>query len=341
MAQARLIPQDTEQALQALRDAPLSVPAAREHWKYSKLALARSTVAEASADDGVEISSVPDALQALLADSSFCPLTCEILLRGPRIRYLQAADSTRLELDASPASTPTVIQVPSGVTAEIIDRSERASAWTICLVAENATLAYHRLRANPEAQEWSKLQFVLHRDSQVRLTSFARGAAFRRHDVSVDLAGANAAFLFDGAAVASGKQHIDLQSHVRHHAPHTRSTQRWHTIGQERATLTYRGRIYIAEHCNGVDAGLTNRNLALGAGVTINTKPELEIYSDDVRCAHGATVGQLDEETLFFLRARGIDELTARRMLAEGFLRECLSGPLAEDAAQVLTGSVA
>ncbi len=341
MAEARLIPQHTEQALRALRDAPMSVPAAREHWKYSKLELARGAITDAPNADAVEIAGVPGALHAMLADSGFCPLTCDLLLREPRIQVLQLTESGRHELKVASAATPTVIQVASGISAEVIDRDQGASAWIICIIEDNATLNYHRLRSTQEVQEWSKLQFVQHRDSEVTLTSFVSAAAFRRHDVSVDLLGANAEFRFDGAAVASARQHIDLQSHVRHQAPHTRSKQRWHTIGQDRATLTYRGRIYIAEQCNGVDAGLTNRNLALGAGVTINTKPELEIYSDDVCCAHGATVGQLDEETLFFLRARGIDERTARRMLAEGFLRETLSGPLADEAAHVLTGSVA
>jgi Fe-S cluster assembly scaffold protein SufB len=341
MVEARLMSPETERTLTALRDAPMSVPAAREHWKYSRLQQAQETVMDAPANDGVDVSTVPGALQAMLADSGFCPLTCDLVLRHPRIRHLHLTEPGTLELPAASATTPTIIQVDAGVRVEIVDRTASSSAWTICLVAENAALAYHRLRSDGEVQEWNKLQFVQHGHSQVTLTSFATAAAFRRHDVSVDLLGGGSAFRFDGAAVAGGRQHLDLQSHVRHHAPHTTSEQRWHTIGQERSTLTYRGRIYIAEQCNGVDAALTNRNLALGSGVTINTKPELEIYSDDVRCAHGATVGQLDGETLFFLRARGIDEITARRMLAVGFLRECLSGPLAEDAALVLTRSVA
>ena len=92
----------------------------------------------------------------------------------------------------------------------------------------------------------------------------------------------------------------------------------------------FNGRIHIHHGADGSDALLSNRNLSLNPGAEINTKPELEIYTDDVRCAHGATVGQLSEESLFYLRSRGVNESAARALLCSGFLRECISGALTE-----------
>jgi Fe-S cluster assembly protein SufD len=95
----------------------------------------------------------------------------------------------------------------------------------------------------------------------------------------------------------------------------------------------FNGRIHIHPHSPRSDATLSNRNLALHPDAQINTKPELEIYTDDVKCAHGATVGQISADSLFYLQSRGLSERDARRMLCRAFIRECVTGPLADEAA--------
>ena len=322
MSAAAWLDQETIEKLTALVDAPQSVPAAREHWKYSKLSDARATLPESAPEgDAVAPNRIPGAAQAVLADTSFCPLTSEAVLTD----LIQ----------------PHIIDVAAGETAEVLHDDASDQRWVICLVRRDARLSYHTLRTEADSSAWTKVQIVTETGAEVSMNTYATGGRFRRMDLSVDLEGAHSRFEFTGAAAASGADHLDLQAHIRHHAPNTSSTTRWHTIGTGKATLNFRGRIYIAEHCNGVDASLNNRNLALEQGVTVNTKPELEIYSDDVRCAHGATVGQLDDAALFYLRSRGVPEAHARTLLAHGFLNECISGPYSERAQQTLTETLA
>ena len=322
MSTAAVLDQETVGKLTALVENPLSVPAAREHWKYSKLSEARATLPESpAATEGATLSSIPGAAEAALADTGFCPLTSEVVLNN--------------------IVQPRIIEVVAGNTEEVVVDDASDQRWVICLVRRDAVLRYHALHTEADMRSWIKVQIVAETGAEVSMNAYATGSGFRRLDLSVDLQGAHSRFEFSGAAASSGADHLDLQAHIRHHAPNTTSTTRWHTIGTGKATLNFRGRIYIAEHCNGVDASLNNRNLALEQGVTVNTKPELEIYSDDVRCAHGATVGQLDEAALFYLRSRGVPEAHARTLLAHGFLNECISGPHAERAERALTEALA
>ena len=111
------------------------------------------------------------------------------------------------------------------------------------------------------------------------------------------------------------------------------------------AKVTFNGRIHIHEHCGSVDANLSNKNLALANGATINTKPELEIYTDDVKCAHGATVGELDETQLFYLRSRGVPLADAQDLMVLAFLAEAIdeieSEDISEEILRVLRGWLA
>ena len=129
---------------------------------------------------------------------------------------------------------------------------------------------------------------------------------------------------------------LDQQITIEHINPHTTSRQRVHNIVADRGKSTFNGRIHIHEGAKNSDAQLSNKNLGLGANATINTKPELEIYNDDVSCAHGATIGQLDDNQLFYLCSRGVAPAVARRLLCEGFLQQCVDGPLADAAGPAL-----
>ena len=112
----------------------------------------------------------------------------------------------------------------------------------------------------------------------------------------------------------------------------------FHGIGAEKGTAVFNGRIHIHPGAPRADAVLSNRNLSLHPDAIINTKPELEIYTDDVRCAHGATVGQISEDSLFYLRSRGLSPAQAKRMLCRAFINECIEGALAEPAEAALLG---
>jgi Fe-S cluster assembly protein SufD len=128
----------------------------------------------------------------------------------------------------------------------------------------------------------------------------------------------------NGLYLLSGKQHIDNHTALDHAAPHAASHELYKGILDGESSAVFNGKIYVRKDAQKTDAKQTNKNLVLSEGATINTKPELQILADDVRCTHGATIGQLDEEALFYLRARGIDKTAARDLLIFAFARDVI-----------------
>ncbi|HMH69098.1 MAG TPA: Fe-S cluster assembly protein SufD [Pinirhizobacter sp.] len=151
------------------------------------------------------------------------------------------------------------------------------------------------------------------------------GGALVRHDVACDLAGAGARLETRGVFVIGQRQHVDTQLSVRHGGRDTTSDALWRGVADGRARGVFRGAIVVAEGADGSDAALSNKNLLLSANAEIDTKPELEIYADEVKAAHGATIGQLDERALFYLRSRGIGLAQARSLLTLAFCRVALA----------------
>lgn len=152
--------------------------------------------------------------------------------------------------------------------------------------------------------------------------SLLLGGRTVRHEVRVDVAGEGAACRLDGAYVLAGREEANIVTTVDHRAPRGETRELVKGVAADRAHGAFQGKITVHPGAQKVDARQTSRNLILGRRAAIDTKPELEIYADDVKCAHGASVGDLDEAALFYLRARGIPADEARRLLIEGFLRE-------------------
>ena len=150
------------------------------------------------------------------------------------------------------------------------------------------------------------------------------GGALVRHELTTELVGDGARFDSRGVFALSGRQHVDTQLEVRHNARDTASDALWRGIADGRSRGVFRGAIVVAEGADGSDASLSNKNLLLSAQAEIDTKPELEIYADEVKAAHGATIGQLDERSLFYLRSRGIPLAQARSLLTLAFCRAAM-----------------
>lgn len=173
------------------------------------------------------------------------------------------------------------------------------------------------------------IQSSLFRRSRYRLEAHAEaslhalelGGALARHELQAELVGEAASFRTHGAFLPDGRQHIDTQLAIEHRARATVSTSQWRGVASARARGVFRGAIMVAPGADGSDASLDNKNLLLSAQAEIDTKPELEIYADEVKAAHGATVGQLDERALFYLRSRGIPGAQARALLTAAFAR--------------------
>ena len=147
------------------------------------------------------------------------------------------------------------------------------------------------------------------------------GGSLVRHDLHAVLAGDKSRLDTRGVFALRGRQHVDTQMSIRHEALNTASESVWRGVADERSRGVFRGAIVVAEGADGSDASLSSKNLLLSGQAEIDTKPELEIYADEVKAAHGATVGQLDERSLFYLRSRGIPLAEARAMLTAAFCR--------------------
>ena len=216
----------------------------------------------------------------------------------------------------------------------------RAQILVLSLAADSE-VHWAAAEFTPDAEEWSLLQAKLQRNAALTLNRQCAVGGFRRQDVNVVLGGQGARLASFGAALVQDGGRLDQQLVVEHASRGTVSRIKQHNLAAGRSRCTFNGRIHIHAGAAGADADLSNRNLALDSSAEVNTKPELEIYNDDVRCAHGATVGQLDAEALFYLLSRGLEPHQAQRLLSLGFLRDGLVGPFAERAAQAFAAHFA
>ena len=150
------------------------------------------------------------------------------------------------------------------------------------------------------------------------------GAALSRNEIAVTLDGPGASCRLDSGYLARGRQHVDNTTEIVHAKPHTTSAEVYKGVLDDQARGVFQGRIVVAKDAQKADGHQLNKTILLSDRAEIDTKPELEIYADDVKCSHGAAAGELDEDALFYLRARGIDQADARRMLVEAFIGDAL-----------------
>jgi Fe-S cluster assembly protein SufD len=193
-------------------------------------------------------------------------------------------------------------------------------------LAEGAQLLHARVQdAADGATLLARTDAKVAAGAEYRRLDLELGAALSRHELNVDLAGAGARLLSSGALLAGGRRHVDTRLGVRHVAGETRCELLWRGLAAERGKLSFHGGIEILAGADGSDAMLSNKNLLLSANAEIDTQPVLQIHADEVKAAHGATVGRLDDASLFYLRARGIPLAQARVLLTLAFLREVLA----------------
>jgi Fe-S cluster assembly protein SufD len=208
-----------------------------------------------------------------------------------------------------------------------------SNAVTEMVAGGNSTVMHMMIeRSNLQSYNFSTLRIEQARNANVTSHSLLFGGGLVRNNVHPVLAGEGGECLINGLFIGSARQHLDNYMLVEHRSPYCTSRQFYNGILEGTAHGVFHGRIIVHKDAQKTNAKQINRNLLLSDDSQLNTNPQLEIYADDVKCTHGATVGQIETDALFYLRSRGIDERDARRLLLQAFAGECVdrmkAGPL-------------
>lgn len=159
-------------------------------------------------------------------------------------------------------------------------------------------------------------------DSNFTINTVTLNGALVRNNLNIDVNGSNCETHLNGAYILKGNQHIDNHTVVDHKVPHCESNELYKGIIGDKGTAVFNGKVFVRKDAQKINAFQSNGNVLLSGDASVNSKPELEIYADDVKCSHGSTTGQLDEEAVFYLRARGISETGARQLMVGAFVGE-------------------
>jgi Fe-S cluster assembly protein SufD len=199
------------------------------------------------------------------------------------------------------------------------------NAVTEVAVGENANLDTYRVQQDEERGfHTATTHSSQARNSNYSCATFAFGASLTRHDINAVLDGDGADCTLDGLSILRGRQHVDFHTTLEHAKPHCTSWEYFNGVFDDRARGIFNGRIIVRPGAQRTDSKQTNNNLLLSKHARADSQPQLEIYADDVRCTHGATLGPIDEKQLYYLQTRGLHAEAARSLLTYGFCAEIL-----------------
>ena len=223
----------------------------------------------------------------------------------------------------------TLIVVGADAQCTIIEKyagegSYFTNAVTEIVAGDGAVIDHYKVQLESEtAFHVATLQATLGRSANFSTHNISLGGALVRNDIGVTLSEGTEAIV-NGLYVVNGTQHVDNHTAIDHAKPHGTSHELYKGILDGKATAVFNGRIMVRKDAQKTDSKQTNKNLVLSDEAVINTKPELQIFADDVRCTHGATIGQLDAESLFYLQSRGIGKEHARNLLTYAFAQDII-----------------
>lgn len=208
------------------------------------------------------------------------------------------------------------------------DKTKNSSHFTAAVteiyLGPHANLDHYLLQDGVNSTHIGGMYVEQQRDSQFTSHSYSLGAALARHDIQIKLTEPHAECYLNGLYFADGQQHVDYHTQISHLAVGCRSRQLYKGVIQQFGRTVFNGKVVIEPQAQQSDAQQLNKNLIFGENAEVDTKPELQIYADDVKCSHGATVGQLDALALFYLQSRGISKKDAETWLTYGFVSEVL-----------------
>ena len=218
-----------------------------------------------------------------------------------------------------------------GSKATIIESNEsQAAGFTNAavqvFVGDNASLTHYRVQKDSvESFNYGVTEVSAGRGSYYNATNINLGGAISRHDIDLKFTAEGGEAHVDGLYMLNGSQHADTHSVIDHLVPNCTSGQNYKGVLNDKSRAVFNGIVFVRENAHGTDAQQSNKNLLLSNDARVDTKPQLEIFNDDVKCSHGATVGQLEEEELFYLLTRGLPENLARNLLTYGFAEEIIN----------------
>jgi len=222
---------------------------------------------------------------------------------------------------AGAGSRATIVESYSGILGDVY----LTNAVTEVVLDEGAAVEHYKVQNETEtAFHVALLDVRQGRASRFKAHSVALGASIARHEVKVRLQAERAEITLNGLYMPRHEQHLDNPTTIEHAAPHCTSRELYKGVVDGRGRGVFDGRIVVRPGAMKTDASQTNKNLLLSESAQADTRPRLEIFADDVKCAHGAAVGQLDEQAIFYLRSRGIPEKAARGLLTYAFASEML-----------------
>ncbi len=249
--------------------------------------------------------------------------------------------------EAGKAIFPHIIVIAeSGSKATVVEKyaSQTKSLTNTAIqifVEDNANLTHYRVqKESAEAFHYGVTEVTVNRGGSYNATSINLGGALSRHDIEVKFTAEGGEAWVDGLYMLNGTQHHDTHSVIDHTVPNCTSHQNYRGVLNDKSRAVFNGKVFVRENAHGTDAEQSNKNLLLSNDARVDTKPQLEIFNDDVKCSHGATVGQLEDEELFYLLARGIPEGLARNLLTYGFAEEVINKIGVESIKRELDGMV-
>jgi len=284
--------------------------------------------------DGIEVSRISDAPSPLALSRPLANLNAALLHDGLRLRItgkverpigILLMDSS--DTEAVVTQTYIEIDVAPGGAADLIeyyasngDGDLYANSVLTVNIGDDAIVNHARIQNRSlKHVQTSRTSISPGRNAVLRMASYDLGGGLIRNDIEIDLGNPGADVSFDGLYLAGDGQHIDNHTRVDHRVGPATSSQEYRGILNGECRCVWNGKAIVHKGADGTDAKQANHNLLMSEKAEIDAKPELEIYAEDVKCAHGTTVGQLDDTALFYLRSRGLDKQHALRVLTHAF----------------------
>lgn len=318
---------------------------ADEDWKYTSLTALAAEDFKLRPASGVEIV-VPEGVA--LADTSarlgefryarngFTALNAALgrvveLTIPKETSIAEPIELNFANVDGAAVFSHVVVVVEAGAKATLVesytsDGKSLTNAAIQVFVADNANFTHYRVqKESADAFHVGTTEVTVGRASHYDSTNINLGGRLSRHDIELRFTAEGGEAFVDGLYVLSGDQHHDTHSSIDHAVPNCVSHQSYKGVLNDKSRGVFNGKVFVRENASGTDAQQSNKNLLLSNDARIDTKPQLEIFNDDVKCAHGATVGQLEEEELFYLLSRGLNESLARNLLTYGFAEEIVN----------------